>query len=286
MMGTDTGFEVRVERIRAHAEEMRKEHERRQDMLSAQAVGAFCSEHPQHCGGLVTVEGLETQCPYEGEGLCPHWEARQHHQQVRYLIGLDFPLEAASARWADLPPEIEPTLNLYCRTWEGRRKRGGGLIIAGNVGGGKTCALAMVAGRLRVRSVIYAEAQTLMRWVHEHGDELQYATHTDLLLLDDLGTEEGFPNDVADFNLLLDQRWSNRRPTIVTTNLTEESLTGGGRLARMLSRLRHRNPWLTVTRPSQRRAARVQDWAEEDAALTEAAGSTPTAGAAGETREE
>lgn len=272
-----------IEDRRQWAQEQREAHDARQDRLSAQAPGAFCPAHAHTCMGLVEVDGLVTQCPYEGgdvrgvmpyaveteaDGqICPHWLRRQQHVRTVGLRRLGFSPEASLARWQNLPPEIEPALRLYCKTIGERLAQGHGLIISGQVGNGKTSAMALVAASVRKpdlqgRGLQYVEAIQLLEALAGRDADLMWGDleNAALLLIDDLGTEYGHERTNAKFHLLMDRRWAQHRSTIITTNLSREELSAGGRLSRLLDRWQQRAPWLVVMRGSQRKPMRVQDW--------------------------
>lgn len=162
----------------------------------------------------------------------------------------------AHAAFEVLPSKIRNTVPRYSevRGWVQRfladRTTCGTLLLTGPVGRGKSCE---AAGALRGCVLGCANSAELLRWhyttypnlnaalrpAHDdsHLEALDEASTVDLLVIDDLGT--GSYTDWAAESLyrIIDARWSNDRPTIVTTNLDPESLGKliGDRIASRLS---------------------------------------------------
>jgi len=132
----------------------------------------------------------------------------------------------------DFPELLTELTRLYARLMNPPEDlRYPGLLLAGEPGRGKThldCALARAFVRQR-RRALWTTARHLQRtvWASYTGDggnertSMASFVQPDLLVVDDLG-HEGRPGD-ASLSLLLDvfdERANNRRPTVVTTNLT------------------------------------------------------------------
>ena len=110
------------------------------------------------------------------------------------------------------------------------------LMLFGNAGLGKTHAALAIAGRVRERDydVIYVSSpdffgrlEALHFGSDPAGEEetlLQTATDADLLILDDLGTEFNSGFLISTLYSLLNNRLGAKRPTIVTTNITDGAL--------------------------------------------------------------
>lgn len=104
-----------------------------------------------------------------------------------------------------------------------RSPRGRNLVLLGPVGVGKT-RLAIAACRdandrgIDVRYYLTAEALDLLRPGGPDG-ALDALAHADRLILDDLGSERPTDWTAERLGILLDRRWRDERPTIVTTNL-------------------------------------------------------------------
>ena len=110
------------------------------------------------------------------------------------------------------------------------------LMLFGNAGLGKTHAALAIAGRVLERDydVIYVSSpdffgrlEALHFGSDPAGEEetlLQTATDADLLILDDLGTEFNSSFLISTLYSLLNNRLGAKRPTIVTTNITDGAL--------------------------------------------------------------
>jgi len=149
--------------------------------------------------------------------------------------------------------------------------RGASMVLAGPPGSGKTVT-AIAAVRLHVAAEIqrtgvwgtpyrlsYSKAVGLYRAVFEQDQPtLRAARSADLLIIDDLGAAYEHEWPVSEVEDIVDERWEDSRPTIVTTNLhpdgVEDSLKA--RLPRSFDRLTgDPGPGVVILdRPSMRRA--------------------------------
>lgn len=129
---------------------------------------------------------------------------------------------AAAKAWVDSEPYVS----------------GGGLVLGGSIGGGKTHlaigALREVAGRVFEAEQWWGESPWkigLYAYVPAVVDDIYSAVRTravddvlakylkaPLLLLDDLGAERGLEFERDRLNRVIGERWNQCRPTIVTTN--------------------------------------------------------------------
>lgn len=117
----------------------------------------------------------------------------------------------------------------YLRSWcENFSKQGGNLILMGNPGTGKTFLINCVTKELldRGHSVIYLSSTDLFESLHPGGREEQEQAlseaimETELLVIDDLGTE--FVNSFTTSRLfyIINQRMVMRRSVLISTNLS------------------------------------------------------------------
>ena len=110
------------------------------------------------------------------------------------------------------------------------------LMFTGNAGLGKTHAALAVAGAALDKGydVIYISSPDFFSRVEtlhfgsdpagEKDDLLETVTGADLLILDDLGTEFNSSFVISTLYSLLNDRLGRRRPTILTTNITDGAL--------------------------------------------------------------
>ena len=123
----------------------------------------------------------------------------------------------------------------YAEKFQEMKKEGIGLLIYGEPGNGKTYVSSCIANRLMerltpvicisVNGILDKIKQTFNTWGSE-GEEtiIRSLSNADLLVLDDLGTEQDkdWPKTVI-YNIL-DNRYRNRLPLIVTTNISLKEL--------------------------------------------------------------
>lgn len=184
------------------------------------------------------------------------------HQQRRHqelVVGEAWlatcPQRFAEANLAtlDQPSEIvEPLL-----AWLDRARVGTGdnLVLTGPVGPGKTHAALAVARELHfagqpMHFVPCAELLDQLR--PDGGKDVTTFTAAAVLVLDDLGSERPTEWSIDRLSMVLNRRWLDRRPTVVTTNLAGKQLVElyG---TRMHDRLRDGAVVLQVGGPSRRR---------------------------------
>jgi DNA replication protein DnaC len=106
------------------------------------------------------------------------------------------------------------------------------LVLSGDVGRGKTVAAVwwlLQAIRER-RRPLFVTAAKLSRWERYDGAEMDKLLGASRLVIDDLGNE--YNDAKGNFLTLLDElvadRVANKRPTVITTNLTAEAFLGEG----------------------------------------------------------
>lgn len=133
------------------------------------------------------------------------------------------------------------------------------LVLAGGVGLGKTHAGYAVGNHLMERGGIWCEAYKvydLLVDLRPDGDPytLDRVTNCGFLLLDDLGATKASPWAVETLTFIVDQRVSNRRRTVVTTNVSEPELRQVWE-DRLIDRLRDRSVVHLFRGESRRRRA-------------------------------
>lgn len=126
-------------------------------------------------------------------------------------------------------------INVYLKNFAENKKHGIGLILSGNVGTGKTFLAVSIFKKL-VRQgyfVIFSKATNLFTRMEEaksfnNPDTISHIVHeycqADLLILDDLGSH--IWNDSVNSYLykIIDSRYENMKPTIITTNCSKQDL--------------------------------------------------------------
>ena len=128
----------------------------------------------------------------------------------------------------------------YARNYIDNTKQGKGLFLTGPVGSGKThLAVAINDYIARIlkrkldyhsRFIIFTTAIDLLseiKYSYESNDTertITYYEDCSLLILDDLGIEKSTEWSHELFYKIIDTRYSNLKPTIITTNLSDEEL--------------------------------------------------------------
>lgn len=149
----------------------------------------------------------------------------------RYRVELDERL---------VPPEL--------RAWAGHLpeflREGGGALLVGSKGTGKTAGACWLIQQAYLRAPIgvpengepeflpprcafVAAADVIDAVIEKRRDWLTRAATVDLLVIDDWGVGyEGSAWGVAGLDRLVDRRWSELKPTVVTTNMLPEAEKG------------------------------------------------------------
>lgn len=157
------------------------------------------------------------------------------------------------------------TARTYAENFERHVVEGGGLYIEGTFGTGKTHLAAAIALYLieQERRVIFKTADDLFRDIKETFDKddgseqkiLARYKECDLLIVDDLGKEQATDWTTAQLYAILNDRYENQRPVIITTNFNENGLiamesprnVGEHRIRAILSRLHETTTAMTMT---------------------------------------
>lgn len=121
--------------------------------------------------------------------------------------------------------------------WEAFRASGRSVLFFGKSGTGKTMLASIIvreiASKIGPRKVWYG---TLLKAVREiratfggrsgssEQDVIDRLAGVDLLVLEEVGVQIGSPYEQATVFEVLDQRWSNKLPTIITSNLDENGI--------------------------------------------------------------
>lgn len=131
----------------------------------------------------------------------------------------------AGARMADLDADTWGRLIAWTRNPAGRN-----MLIAGDVGAGKTyAAVAACRERVRLEGVRFYTVLRLLDALRPDGVANDHRTleallAVGLLFVDDVGAERATEWTAERLALIVDERWLHERPLLVTTNL---SLEGG-----------------------------------------------------------
>jgi len=131
------------------------------------------------------------------------------------------------------------------------------LVMAGDVGRGKTVAASWwLLQAAHLRRPVFVSAARLSRWDRYDNEAMDRLLLASRLVIDDLGEE--FNDTKGNFLAVLDEtisdRVANRRPTVITTNLTLETFTERYGI-RVRDRIRESGRWQSFKGSSMRQKA-------------------------------
>lgn len=171
------------------------------------------------------------------------------------------PIEAQRWTFDDFIPRpgTEDALNTakqYTDRFQSARKNGAGLVIYGCTGSGKSHIAAAIANTVIQKQYsvrwwtvpeLYAEIQATYHSGTSDADILHECKNVSLLVLDDLGAEKPSDWTRQTFNMIINSRVANGRPTVITTNKDFKMLSAKDKKGekalddRTLSRLRDKD---------------------------------------------
>lgn len=190
-------------------------------MHDGQRIGGFCPMH------MV-------------EGVCPLTTVQERKLLVR--------LKHAGFGSHYFHPEPErirarQIVEQYLGTMETNLAEGRGLVFTGDVGTGKTFTLAYMARRLLtenvgVRKILFPMFISELEDRSKRMALVQQAIKAEVLMIDDFGSGEIAPWMIGVVEGIVESRYGNNKPTIVTTNLSREALVSNEMFRRMVDRWR------------------------------------------------
>lgn len=156
----------------------------------------------------------------------------------------------------------------YCENWAEMKANNVGLLLYGPPGTGKTFLVSCIANELleQLVPVIIISSIGLLNRIKETynrgGAEAEVEIinnlkNADLLIIDDLGTESATPWAMEKIYEIVDSRYRDMKPLIITTNLTREALkdklASEDGVSRTYDRIIEMSYPLEVIGPSRRR---------------------------------
>ena len=204
------------------------------------------------------IRGGQRQPAYEPCPLCR--AARDEQSTVDRLNRAGVPLNLCRATLENWKPQCEAEEHHLDHVRAFIRVRRGFLIMLGELGTGKSHLAAAITRHFRMP--LYIKQSELLRRLRATYrdkaavDPVDQAQDCDLLVLDEVGLSPGGRDELPMLHDVLDHRYNERKPTVLTGNVSLESMEGiiGERMA---DRLRESAfAVLTFGGMSQRRAAR------------------------------
>jgi DNA replication protein DnaC len=124
---------------------------------------------------------------------------------------------------------IAKNLTAYCDKFPNVSKKN--IVLYGATGTGKTYCAKIIAEKLKAQNfrVYFTSAYNLIKRMRENSFGADTATDkdffaSDLLIIDDLGTEPEHKNSDEYLYTVLSERYENDKPLIITTNLSPEQI--------------------------------------------------------------
>lgn len=206
--------------------------------------------------------------PDDGPGntvrMCECERQRQRRVQLERLFGqANIPRRYAGQTLAKLDPGRQPVAmkaaREYAGDWNQVRAQGRWLFLSGPVGTGKTALAYGILQELLTQGVsgLAETVPELMDHLRPGRDDQSYerleALKTiDLLVLDDLGAQKDTDWVTERLFIILDARYREMRPTILTSNEHLESLERVPGWKRIVDRILESAQLLRMTGPSRR----------------------------------
>lgn len=221
------------------------------DLLTADGLRlcAVCGERKQTwfgVEGVIARRKVPCMCKCERDKLAAEEEARKRQETAlridRYRkMGLTDEQYRACTFAADDGADAKTSqfCRAYVENWDWAVQNNAGLLLWGDVGGGKTFYAACIANAL-IDQGIPATMTTIPRLVSamkkdfgaERGNVLAMVEKAPLLVLDDVGTERDTEYSNEAVYEIINARYKAQKPLIVTTNLTMTALKSAEDMAR------------------------------------------------------
>lgn len=199
-------------------------------------------------GGVLVTSEMRLVC-------CPFWNSfikQAHSGNMAAVASNRWPIPKIFAQ-ADLKRPGMPPLNqayAQCSNWlSSEARKTGSLIISGSHGSGKSHLAAAMAHKCSAKGwrVAWANAASLMqrfRATYDRGDEteadiIRDLCNAELLVLDDLGKQTTSQHSDEKLFQIVDERYSNELPVVITRNDGADPVGGEDILRAVRSRLKH-----------------------------------------------
>lgn len=225
-----TLLEARLEQLRHQRAELLKKYNIPQEALEPQ----WTCRHCQDSGWVYISDGQATPCQ------CQIARRQGYLRQVA-----DLPARIAHASFAKVNFDLYPPpfraqakkifayVKEFCDTLQENSSQG--LYIHGPTGSGKSylmgCIANYLSSRMSVKYLVYADFLDSLRATYSSRDSgyseqqlVDEVRNVGLLLLDDLGVERPTEFSLKNLAQIIDYRYRNCLPLVVTSNFTLEEL--------------------------------------------------------------
>lgn len=164
-------------------------------------------------------------------------------------------------------PKLSDAMRRYADNFPKYLSNGSGLLLYGGVGTGKSFYAACIANRVidmgfRARMTNFSQLSDQLQGTWEKDDFLRDLLSYPLLILDDLGAERRSEFMQETVFKLVDARYRDGKPMIVTTNLTPDELSKANGIGqnRIYDRIFERCTPIAVEGISRRRRGAGERW--------------------------
>lgn len=165
-------------------------------------------------------------CKCRVEAYNAEEERRKHEQELLKIAALrsegiqDKSLRDAKFETAENSPQLERCRE-YAQKFSEIKEIGGGFLLWGNPGTGKTFAAACIANHLidTGRPVLMTSFPRILNSPFEREEIARQMRRYELVVIDDLGVERQSPMALETVYYIIDERYKSKLPMIVTTNL-------------------------------------------------------------------
>ncbi len=159
----------------------------------------------------------------------------------------------------ELNPKITTIMKNYVSNFSELKKDGRGLLLFGSTGTGKTF-FASCIGNALIDNGYYVRQTTISRLASEMSQTydkqsiIDSYAHSDLVIIDDLGTERQTDFVKQLIFDIIDTFYNERTPMIITTNLTAEEFKNPSdkENVRIYQRILEHCAWVEIKNDSQR----------------------------------
>jgi DNA replication protein DnaC len=217
-----------------------------------ETIEKVCDRHGKYEAKVATLLGtkIETRCPACESEREAEWQRREREQEQRKLrsrieeakkacaIPARFAMATFDGYEARTNEQAKAlaTAKAFAEKFTDLSASGANLIFSGNPGTGKTHLAAAIANRLldQGRRVFYRRVYELLReikdsWAQDseasESEVVRKYSKVELLILDEVGVQFGKDSDKILMFELLDNRYANRKPSVIVSNLDEEGMT-------------------------------------------------------------